>query len=155
MYDKVNNSISKSQVKLESEDLCLEDLVNVLREAAVHLYEKENKKPDNGDNGGGDDIINKMEGKIKGEIKGEKDVKADDLNTNSNFQIINGKGESEKEKEQDREMQRKLFVEWSTSIGVLLDKEEEDEEEGDGDGEEKEENELKDELKDDLKDEKN
>ena len=146
MYDKVHNSISKSQIKLESEDLCLEDLVNVLREAAVHLYEKENKKPDNGDNGGGNDLINNMEGRIKEEIKGEKDVKADDLNTNSNFQIIDGKGELEKEKEHDREMQRKLFVDWSSSIGVLLDKEEEEEEEeGEGEGEEKDEDELKDE----------
>ena len=128
MYDKINNSIQKSQIKLESEDLCIEDLVNVLREAAVHLYEKENKKPDEVNIGDINDVTNNIKEEIHGE-KGEKEVKTEGMNMNGNLQIINGKGESEKENEKDREIQRKLFVNWSTSIALLLEKEDEGEDE--------------------------
>ena len=128
MYDKVNNSIPKSQIKLESEDLCIEDLVNVLREAAVHLYEKENKKPDEVNIVDINDVTNNIKEEINGE-KGEKEVKTEGMNMNGNLQIINGKGESEKENEKDREIQRKLFVNWSTSIGLLLENEDEGEDE--------------------------
>jgi hypothetical protein len=40
LYDKEHHSFQKAQIKLEGEDLYLEDIVNVLREAAVRMYEK-------------------------------------------------------------------------------------------------------------------
>ena len=127
LNDKINDSMSKSKIKLESEDLCLEDLVNVLREAAVHLYENEKKKTD---------LIeideNNSKENIKMEIKGEKKLKSDNDNPSGTLQIINGKGDLGKESEEEREQQRKLLVDWSTSIGLLLEGEGEGEGEGVG-----------------------
>jgi hypothetical protein len=49
LYDKENHSLEKAQIKLEGEDLYLEDILNVLREAAVHMYEKKKSESVNGD----------------------------------------------------------------------------------------------------------
>lgn len=50
LYDKENHSLEKAQIKLEGEDLFLEDILNVLREAAVQMYEKKKSESSNGEN---------------------------------------------------------------------------------------------------------
>ena len=106
-----NKSAEKAQIKLEGEDLFLEDLVNVLREAAVHMYDKKNKK----------DIDNDQVG-------GQEDP------------VVSDSAGEDKERDEDREKQRQLLVDWSIaaeSLTVSHEKENDDdkEEEVEGGGE--------------------
>ena len=112
-----NKSAEKAQIKLEGEELYLEDLVNVLREAAVHMYDKKNKKDTDNDqvdgNGDGDSEIPKGP---KGPI------------------LLDGAGE-DKERDEDREKQRQLLVDWSIAAGALSEITDREEEEVEGGGE--------------------
>jgi hypothetical protein len=104
-----NKSAEKAQIKLEGEDLFLEDLVNVLREAAVHMYDKKNKK--DGDN----DQVGGQEDPVVSDTAGE-----------------------DKERDEDREKQRQLLVDWSIAaeaFTVSHEKEDDDKEEAEGGGE--------------------
>lgn len=107
-----NKSAEKAQIKLEGEELYLEDLVNVLREAAVHMYDKKNKKDSDSDQVGGD---NESPKGPKGPI------------------LLDGAGE-DKERDDDREKQRQLLVDWSIAAGALAGiSDREEEVEGGGD----------------------
>jgi hypothetical protein len=63
LYDKENHSLEKAQIKLEGEDLYLEDILNVLREAAVQMYEKKKADSANGANNMSVDEKEKDEGR--------------------------------------------------------------------------------------------
>jgi hypothetical protein len=63
LYDKENHSLEKAQIKLEGEDLYLEDILNVLREAAVHMYEKKRSEGVNGETSMSADEREKDEGR--------------------------------------------------------------------------------------------
>ena len=114
LYDKDHNSIIKSQIKLKDEDLCLEDLVNVLREAAVHLHEVK-KKLDSDSNGN--------ENNENGSKNGENGIKVVEINSENGI-------------DEDREKQRKLFVSWTTAIASQVEEKEVEEEEDEDDAEE-------------------
>ena len=103
-----NKSAEKAQIKLEGEELYLEDLVNVLREAAVHMYDKKNKKDSD------DDQL-------------DSDVPKGPI-------LLDGAGE-DKERDEDREKQRQLLVDWSIAAGSLAEVTDREEEEVEGGGE--------------------
>lgn len=98
--DKKHGSLKKAEIKLEGADLYFEDIVNVLREAAVHLYEKDKKSDVNGDT-----------------LEGGNDVKLDDVSISLD----------DKEAEEEREKQRQLYVDWSIAAGALSSHRDEDE----------------------------
>ena len=103
-----NKSAEKAQIKLEGEELYLEDLVNVLREAAVHMYDKKNRKDSD------DDQV-------------DSDVPKGPI-------LLDGAGE-DKERDEDREKQRQLLVDWSIAAGALTEITDREEEEVEGGGE--------------------
>ena len=103
-----NKSAEKAQIKLEGEELYVEDLVNVLREAAVHMYDKKNKKDSD------DDQL-------------DSDVPKGPI-------LLDGAGE-DKERDEDREKQRQLLVDWSIAAGSLAEVTDREEEEVEGGGE--------------------
>ena len=94
-----NKSSEKAQIKLESDDVYLEDLVNVLREAALHMYDKK-IKTDTDDQG---------QGEFEGE--GRKEGQDDPV-------ISDAAGE-DRERDEDRVKQRQLFVDWTVAAGSL------------------------------------